>query len=80
MAYDESADAAESLDTPEVEDESSGETFFIPKQGDYKPGDTFEVRVVGETAEGELEVECVHPGGKEKPWQDDMRDTMKGGF
>lgn len=79
MAYDTSA-AAE-LDNPEAgASEERGDTFFLPEsfpgKEDYKPGDTITLKVVGQDADGGLEVECVHEKDGEKPWQDDMRDTM----
>jgi len=62
---------------------ASEETFFLPEkflasQGkEYGPGDTVSLKVVGKDADGDLEVVCVkEPGGDEKDWKTDLRETM----
>jgi len=65
------------------ESESSDQgdqTFFLPDsfpgRENYKAGDTITLKVVGEDADGDLEVECVHPKGGEKDWKTDLRESV----
>lgn len=66
---------------PETQDGGGerGDTFFISKQelGDYKPGDTVQMRIVGEDKDGNYEMECLHDQGKGPDgWKTDLREHM----
>lgn len=57
------------------------ETYIISAEPfgdkDLAPGDI--IRVTGKTADGDLEVVCEH-NGEEKPWQEDLEDSMPEDF
>lgn len=65
---------------PETES-SNDQSFFLPSsfpgRADYKPGDTITLKVIGEDADGDLEVKCLHPkGGDKKDMMSDLRESV----
>lgn len=86
----------ESGDSPQDKSgEAREDTFFLPKDypgaADMQPGDVKQIRVVGKTADGDVEVECIHDddeeGGGEgygeggsdknyKPMMQDMEESL----
>lgn len=60
------------------EEGSSSKTFFLPPEsgcGDCEPGEVIQLKVVGKTPEGELEVEYVG-GDKGDDWKSDLKQHM----
>lgn len=64
---------------PETED-SDDQSFFLPSsfpgRADYKSGDTITLKVIGEDADGDLEVKCLHPKGDKKDMMTDLRESV----
>ncbi len=60
---------------------SGSQSFYLPDsfpgRENYKPGDTIELKVVGQDKDGDLEVECVHPkSGEGKSMSEDLRASV----
>lgn len=43
---------------------------------DYAPGEMIQLKVVGKSSEGMLQVQCVHPDKKEMSWDEDFDKSM----
>lgn len=79
MGGDTSTD--ETTDSSDSEQSSDDQSFFLPSsfpgRAGYKPGDTITLKVVGEDADGDLEVKCEHPkGGEKKDMMSDLRESV----
>lgn len=61
---------------------TESETYIIPgdifEEKELQPGDI--IKVTGRTSDGDLEVVCEHKAEKEKPWQEDLEDSMPESF
>lgn len=64
---------------PEIES-SDDQSFFLPSsfpgRANYKSGDTITLKVIGEDADGDLEVKCLHPKGEKKDMMSDLRESV----
>lgn len=92
MAYDESGGAAAALKNPAPDaggdaavpdkkpDAGEGNLFIpaFPGSENLKPGDPLPLRMVGQTAEGEIECEPMPMGdGGEPEWKKDLKGSVQ---